>query len=110
MEDVVVMLPKSMRFSGGSSDFASGGEEKGMNIFVAHNVPAREQMAFSVSGTGQIPRDAQEGDAGDGQAASGGASDNRPGGGLVVELRLPAIAQPAGAIPQEYVLSSPKSS
>ena len=35
---------------------------------------------------------------------------NRPGGGLVVELRLPAIAQPAGAIPQEYVLSSPKSS
>ena len=82
MEDVVVMLPKSMQFGGGSSDFASGGEEKGMNIFVAHNVPARKQMAFSVSGTGQIPRDAQEGDAGEGQAASGGAPDNRPGGGL----------------------------
>ena len=82
MEDVVVMLPKSMQFSGGSSEFASGGEEKGLNIFVAHNVPARKQMAFSVSGTGQIPRDAQEGDAGDGQAASGGAPDNRPGGGL----------------------------
>src|SRR5438105_6399652 len=39
MEDVVVMLPKSMQFSGGTSEFASGGEEKGMNIFVAHNVP-----------------------------------------------------------------------
>ena len=37
MEDVVVMLPKSMQFSGGTADFASGGEEKGLNIFVAHN-------------------------------------------------------------------------
>ena len=81
MEDVVVMLPKSMQFSGGSSDFASGGEEKGMNIFVAHNVPARKQMAFSVSGTGQIPREAQEGEANDAQA-TGSAPDNRPGGGL----------------------------
>jgi len=83
MEDVVVMLPKSMQFSGGSSDFASGGEEKGMSIFVAHNVPVRKTLAFSVSGTGQIPRDAQDSEAGDGQVASGGgAPDNRPGGGL----------------------------
>jgi len=83
MEDVVVMLPKSMQFSGGSPDFASGGEEKGMNIFVAHNVPVRKPLAFSVSGTGEIPRDAQDKEGGDSQAASsGGAPDNRPGGGL----------------------------
>ena len=81
MEDVVVMLPKSMQFSGGNADFASGGEEKGLNIFVARNVPVHKQLAFSVSGTGQIPREAQEGEAADGQAASG-APDNRPGGGL----------------------------
>jgi two-component system sensor histidine kinase CpxA len=35
---------------------------------------------------------------------------NRPGGGLVVELRLPAIAQPSPTVSPEYVLSSPKSS
>ena len=35
---------------------------------------------------------------------------NRPGGGLVVELRLPAIAQPAATVSPEYVLSSSKSS
>jgi hypothetical protein len=86
MEDVVVMLPKSMEFKGGSSAFASSGEEKGLSMYVAHNVAAGKQLAFSVSGTGQIPREAQEGDANaDGQqAANAGqaAPDNRPGGGL----------------------------
>jgi len=82
MEDVVVMLPKGMQFNGASSDFASSGEEKGMSIFVAHNVPVGKPLAFPISGTGQIPRDAQDNEAGDGQAASGGAPDNRPGGGL----------------------------
>src|SRR5437764_7597210 len=82
MEDVVVMLPKSMQFNAASSDFASSGEEKGMNIFVAHNVPLRKQLAFAISGTGQIPPDAQYNEAAEGQAAGGGAPDNRPGGGL----------------------------
>ena len=86
MQDVVVMLPKSMEFKSGIGDFASSGEEKGMNIFVAHGVSAGKQLAFSVSGTGQIPREGQEGDAsGDGQpAADAGQAgpDNRPGGGL----------------------------
>ena len=35
---------------------------------------------------------------------------NRPGGGLVVELRLPAIAQQSPIVSPEYVLSSQKSS
>lgn len=82
MEDVVVMLPKSMQFSGGTADFASGGEEKGLNIFVAHNVTVHKQLAFSVSGTGQIPREAQESEGTDGQTASAGTPDSRPGGGL----------------------------
>lgn len=83
MEDVVVMLPKSMKFKGDTSQFASGGEEKGMSIFVAHNVAAGKQMAFSVSGTGQIPREAQD-DNTEGQQteAAQAQPDNRPGGGL----------------------------
>jgi hypothetical protein len=70
-----------MNFKADGSLFANGGEEKGMSIFVAHNVAAGAQLAFSVSGTGQIPREVQEGDAG-AQAANATASDNRPGGGL----------------------------
>ena len=84
MQDFVVMLPKSMEFKGDSSLFSSSGEEKGMSIFVIHNVEAGKQLAFSVSGTGQIPRDAQQGDS-DGQQSADArqaAPDNRPGGGL----------------------------
>ncbi|HWC18531.1 MAG TPA: hypothetical protein VG498_16085 [Terriglobales bacterium] len=84
MEDVVIMLPKSMEFKGDTSLFASGGEDKGMSIFVAHNAPAGKQVAFSVSGTGQIPRDAQNESVDVQQAQASGQStpDNRPGGGL----------------------------
>ncbi|HVH88645.1 MAG TPA: hypothetical protein VM912_18140 [Terriglobales bacterium] len=84
-EDLVVMLPKSMDFKGDTSLFASSGEEKGMSIYVAHNVAAGKQISFSVSGTGQIPRDAQ-GDNSDGQQSAStdnpAGPDNRPGGGL----------------------------
>ena len=83
MEDVVVMLPKSMEFKGETSQFASGGDEKGMSIFVAHNVAAGKQMAFSVSGTGQIPREAQDESSSSQQTeAAQSQPDNRPGGGL----------------------------
>jgi hypothetical protein len=83
MEDVVVMLPKSMEFKGDTSQFAGGGEDKGMSIFVAHNVAAGKQIAFSVSGTGQIPREAQDDNTqGQQSEAAQGQPDNRPGGGL----------------------------
>lgn len=83
MEDVVVMLPKSMDFKPGSGDFASGGVENGMSIYVAHNVDAGKQLAYSVSGTGEIPRNAQnQGDGAQQQQSSSAEADNRPGGGL----------------------------
>ncbi|MBV9072600.1 MAG: carboxypeptidase regulatory-like domain-containing protein [Acidobacteria bacterium] len=84
-DEVAVMLPKSMEFKNATSDFNASGEEKGMNIYVAHAVAAGKQLAFTVSGTGQIPRDAQDGDAGSAppaQDGSQGSADNRPGGGL----------------------------
>jgi len=85
-EDVVVMMPKSMEFKNGGSEFSSGGEERGMNIFVAHNVEPGKRLAFTVSGTGQIPRDAQDAQAGTSpeasQAGAEATPDTRPGGGL----------------------------
>lgn len=82
MDDVVVMLPKNMQFNGDKSVFTAGGQEKGLDIYVAHNVTAGKQLAFTVSGTGEIPREAQaDGENPDAQSASN-APDNRPGGGL----------------------------
>src|SRR5690349_19634875 len=69
MNDVVVMLPKSVEFKPTSGDFQPSNDEKGMTVYVAKEVPANKQLAFSVSGTGQIPREAQEGE-GEGEQAS----------------------------------------
>ena len=90
MSDVVVMLPKSVDFKSTGSDFQPGNDEKGMTVYVAKEVPANKQLAFSVSGTGQIPREAQEGDAeGEQAAAGGGSAENRPGGGLGAPIDAP---------------------
>ena len=90
MSDVVVMLPKSVEFKPRGSEFQPSNDEKGMTVYVAKEVPANKQLAFSVSGTGQIPREAQEGDAeGDQSAAGGGAPENRPGGGLGAPIDAP---------------------
>ena len=61
-----------------------------MTVYVAKEVPANKQLAFSVSGTGQIPREAQEGDAeGEQAAAVGGSAESRPGGGLGAPIDAP---------------------
>lgn len=90
MSDVVVMLPKSVEFKPSGSEFQPSNDEKGMTVYVAKDVPANKQLAFSVSGTGQIPREAQEGDADGDQSATGGtATENRPGGGLGAPIDAP---------------------
>ena len=90
MSDVVVMLPKSVEFKPTAGDFQPSNDEKGMTVYVAKEVPANKQLAFSVSGTGQIPREAQEGD-GEGEQAStgGGSQESRPGGGLGAPIDAP---------------------
>lgn len=90
MSDVVVMLPKSVEFKPTAGDFQPSNDEKGMTVYVAKEVPANKQLAFSVSGTGQIPREAQEGDAeGEQASAGGGSQENRPGGGLGAPIDAP---------------------
>jgi len=90
MSDVVVMLPKSVEFKPTAGDFQPSNDEKGMTVYVAKEVPVNKQLAFSVSGTGQIPREAQEGE-GEGEQASagGGSQENRPGGGLGAPIDAP---------------------
>lgn len=90
-ENFAVMLPKSMKFTPGTPEFQSVNDDLNAQTFLARNVPAGTPVSFSVSGSGQMPRDTQgEQPAGGssesaGQAATGAqtaATDTRPGGGL----------------------------
>ena len=55
---IVVMMPKSMTFKGGqSTPYASVAEDVGAQTYVAQNVQPSQPLDFTVSGTGELPRD-----------------------------------------------------
>jgi hypothetical protein len=85
-ENLAVMMPKSMSFQGPSA-FQPANVDDSAQTYLAKNVQPSQTLAFTVSGTGQMPRDdaGQSGanaqsDDGGGQASA--AADDRPGGGL----------------------------
>ena len=93
-DTVAIMMPKSMTFKPGpSAGYDPVTEETTAQTYVARNVQPSQALDFTVSGTGQMPRDAgAEGaadtsaQAGAGGGATSAASDTRPGGGLGVPL------------------------
>jgi 5-hydroxyisourate hydrolase-like protein (transthyretin family) len=95
-DTIAVMMPKSMTFApGASTTYSPVTEETTAQTFVARNVTPAQALDFTVSGTGQMPRDTEaaattgEGATGAGQPgapAGGAAADTRPGGGLGVPL------------------------
>jgi hypothetical protein len=98
-DTVAIMMPKSMTFKPGpSSPYTPVTEETTAQTYVARSVQPSQALDFTVSGTGQMPRDTGAGAAaGEGEAATsnasaqggaGGAaaSDTRPGGGLGTPL------------------------
>jgi hypothetical protein len=93
-ENLAVMLPKSMQFSGGAP-FQQADVDAGAQTYLARNVQPSQELAFTISGTGSMPRDSEQAgsNAQAGQQAPAGmpgasdqqaaaAPDNRPGGGL----------------------------
>jgi hypothetical protein len=87
-DHVVLMLPKSMQFTGGGAGYQTmTGGDPNANIQVITNVNPGQDLSFNLSGTGTIPEDQQEpaGAAG-GQRGAGQAGEmaqrGRPGGGL----------------------------
>ncbi|WP_419806940.1 carboxypeptidase regulatory-like domain-containing protein [Terriglobus sp.] len=108
-DNLVVMMPKAMKFDAGSaSPFNSVAEEMDAQTYVARGVAQGKTPAFTVSGAGQLPRpttnpqDASQQDQGNGPPtgtpatgantnADPGAntSDNRPGGGLGAPIGSP---------------------
>ncbi len=108
-QNVVVMMPKAMKFEGGSTSWASVTEETDAQTYVARNLPANAPVTFTVSGQGQLPRQT----AGDGSAsqqdqgssgqvsgtpgtgpdpnadAGSNTTPNRPGGGMANPIDTP---------------------
>ena len=92
-DTIAIMMPKSMTFKGGNAtSYSPVTEETTAQTFVARSVSPSQPLSFTISGTGQMPRDtpaptAESAGAAGGQDAGAGvggtaASDTRPGGGL----------------------------
>ena len=83
---VVVVLPKSMQFSGVAGYQTMEGGDPNANIQVVTNVTPGQDLSFNLSGTGTIPEGQQSATGGTagGARASGGMAARRsgPGGGL----------------------------
>jgi hypothetical protein len=86
MQNLVVMIPPGMKMDPQSAGFTPSADENGMHVIVNKVVNPDENIAFSVSGTGQIPQDTQQGGAGD-QTAQ--APTNTPGGGIGKPIDAP---------------------
>jgi hypothetical protein len=83
-QNVAIMLPKSMQFAGaGSVAFQPINDgTTTAQTFLARNVSPSQVMAFTVSGTGSMPRE-QQGQSDQNQSGeASAANDTRPGGGL----------------------------
>ena len=93
-DTVAIMMPKSMTFKPGpSAGYNPVTEETAAQTYVARNVQPSQALDFTVSGAGQMPRDAGAEGAAEASAQGGAesattsaASDTRPGGGLGVPL------------------------
>jgi hypothetical protein len=67
LNELGVLLPKSMKFTGTSPTFSPDRDEEGLAVFFAKNVPANQEVKFSVSGEGLIAN-----------AATGGGNPGQP--------------------------------
>jgi hypothetical protein len=92
-DTIAIMMPKSMTFkAGASAAYTAVTEETTAQTYVVRNAQPSQPLEFTVSGTGQLPRDtaaATPGAAGPQDAPSQGVTgqaptgnDTRPGGGL----------------------------
>jgi len=81
LSELGVLLPKSMKFNGLSGGFTQDVDEAGLAVFFAKNLPANQEVKFSVSGEGQIPTEAQGGKPNQLASESGSASIPSSSGG-----------------------------
>jgi hypothetical protein len=84
-DNFAVLLPKSMTFTpGAGANFKTVNEDPNVQTFLMRTIAANTPVAFTVSGEGAIPREAQGGNTGAGAQAS-----NTPGGGIGEPIDTP---------------------
>jgi len=88
-QSVGILLPKSMTFADASPDFQPIQQDPGIQTFVAKNVAPGKALAFTVSGTGSMPREAQGGGGAQGDNAGAAATPSGPGGGIGEPINTP---------------------
>jgi hypothetical protein len=89
-DNVAVLLPKSMTFApAGGADFKTVNEDPGVQTFLLKNAAPGRAMAFTVSGEGSMPREAQGGQQADNGAQQASAPGNQPGGGIGEPINTP---------------------
>ena len=81
LSELGVLLPKSMKFTGVSSGFAQDRDEGALTVFFAKNLPANQEVKFSVSGEGLIPNEDPGGNPSQPAGESSGASNPSSSGG-----------------------------
>lgn len=88
-DNLAVLLPKSMTFTGGAgAQFQSVNEDPSVQTFIVKNAPAGKAVAFTVGGTGSIPREQQNSQqTADNSAAAG--NGGQPGGGIGAPIDTP---------------------
>jgi hypothetical protein len=92
-DTVAIMIPKAMTFAPvAGAPYSPVDDEVNAHTLVARNVTPNQPLGFTLSGTGQLPRDNNAPTQGGDQAAQGpgqptdnaqsATADTRPGGGL----------------------------
>ena len=95
-DNLVVYAAKGIGFKPApGSGFQSAQEDPRVQTFITHNVRPGQKVAFSISGEGQMPRDAQNSampqQGGMGESSAGGAdgAPGGPGGGIGAPIGSP---------------------
>ncbi len=79
-ENIAIMLPKSMSFSGSSfQPLGADASGPGTQTWLATNAKPDTSVAFTVSGTGSMPREQQNPQAGPGAMGQGAPGQGAPG-------------------------------
>jgi len=84
-DNVAVLLPKSMTFTAGSGvNFQQVQEDPGILTYIAKRTPAGQAIAFTISGTGNVPREDQNAQqmGGDTTGSTNSQAGGQPGGGM----------------------------
>lgn len=76
-DTIAIMLPKSMTFTpDANSPFNAVSDEVNAQTFVARNVTPGQPLGFTLSGSGQLPRDTNSPDAGSNQGPEQASSES----------------------------------